>query len=332
METVTTSRLSSGKIRPRLDSLMSRILITGSTGFIGSAVLRQALAAGHEVGVLLRPGHAAPRSDSTGCASLDSPSPASPAVTVLTGSMAEPPWEDLRRFSPDTLIHCAWIATPGVYLESPENELHAQWSEALALGLIEQGLQQLVVLGTCIEYRMGSARLHETETPLEPTTPYARAKDQLRRRLVERLADHPGVRMAWGRVFYPYGEGEHPARLCSSLISSLRRGDEVVLKTPESTKDYIHISDLAGAILRVAEAHVDGPVNLGTGEGVTIREIADRLATLLGRPDRVRVSNSAAPDPLGFIVADAGRLRKLGWEPKVTLESGLRRLIDTPHS
>jgi dTDP-6-deoxy-L-talose 4-dehydrogenase (NAD+) len=327
METVTTSRLSSGKIRPRLIPLMSRILITGSTGFIGSAVLRQALAAGHEVGVLLRPGHAAPRTDSPA-----STSPASPAVTALTGSMAQPPWEDLRRFSPDTLIHCAWIATPGVYLESPENELHAQWSEALALGLVEQGLRQLVVLGTCIEYRMGSARLHETETPLEPTTPYARAKDQLRRRLVEPLADHPGVRMAWGRVFYPYGEGEHPARLCSSLISSLRRGDEVVLKTPESTKDYIHISDLAGAILRVAEAQMDGPVNLGTGSGVTVREIAERLATLLERTDRVRVASPAAPDPLGFIVANAGRLRKLGWEPKVTLESGLRRLIDTTHS
>jgi dTDP-6-deoxy-L-talose 4-dehydrogenase (NAD+) len=306
---------------------MSRILITGSTGFIGSAVLRQALAAGHEVGVLLRPGHAAPRTDSPA-----STFPASPAVTALTGSMAQPPWEDLRRFSPDTLIHCAWIATPGVYLESPENELHAQWSEALALGLVEQGLRQLVVLGTCIEYRMGSARLHETETPLEPTTPYARAKDQLRRRLVEQLADHPGVRMAWGRVFYPYGEGEHPARLCSSLISSLRRGDEVVLKTPESTKDYIHISDLAGAILRVAEAQMDGPVNLGTGSGVTVREIAERLATLLERTDRVRVASPAAPDPLGFIVANAGRLRKLGWEPKVTLESGLRRLIDTTHS
>jgi dTDP-6-deoxy-L-talose 4-dehydrogenase (NAD+) len=303
---------------------MSRILITGSTGFIGSAVLRQALAAGHEVGVLIQPGHPATRTHSA-----PSPDPASPAVTVLTGSMAEPPWEALRQFLPDTLIHCAWIATPGVYLESPENELHAQWSEALSLRLVEQGLQQLVVLGTCIEYRMGSARLHETETPLEPTTPYARAKDQLRRRLVEQLADHPGVRMAWGRVFYPYGEGEHPARLCSSLISSLRRGDEVVLKTPESTKDYIHISDLAGAILRVAEAHVDGPVNLGTGNGVTVREIADRLATLLGRPDGVRALSPAAPDPLGFIVADAGQLRKLGWEPKVTLESGLRRLIDT---
>jgi dTDP-6-deoxy-L-talose 4-dehydrogenase (NAD+) len=327
METVTTSRLSSGKIRPRLIPLMSRILITGSTGFIGSAVLRQALAAGHEVGVLLRPGHPATRTDSPA-----STFPASPAVTALTGSMAQPPWEDLRRFSPDTLIHCAWIATPGVYLESPENELHAQWSEALALGLVEQGLRQLVVLGTCIEYRMGSARLHETETPLEPTTPYARAKDQLRRRLVEQLADHPGVRMAWGRVFYPYGEGEHPARLCSSLISSLRRGDEVVLKTPESTKDYIHISDLAGAILRVAEAQMDGPVNLGTGSGVTVREIAERLATLLERTDRVRVASPAAPDPLGFIVANAGRLRKLGWEPKVTLESGLRRLIDTTHS
>jgi dTDP-6-deoxy-L-talose 4-dehydrogenase (NAD+) len=305
---------------------MLRILITGSTGFVGSAVLRQALAAGHEVGVLIRPRPPAP-----GIESPASPAPSATAVTLLAGSMAEPPWEALRRFSPDTLIHCAWIATPGAYLESPENEHHAQWSEALALGLVEQGLQQLVVVGTCIEYRMGSARLHETETPLEPTTPYARAKDQLRRRLIERLAHHPGVRLAWSRVFYPYGEGEHPARLCSSLISSLRRGDEVVLKTPESTKDYIHISDLAGAILRVAEARWDGSVNLGTGNGVTVREIADRLATSLGRPDRVRALSPAAPDPLGFIVADAGRLRKLGWEPKVTIEAGLRRLIDTRH-
>jgi len=314
-----------GEDPPKTTSVMARILITGSTGFIGSAVLRQALDAGHEVGVLVRREHPAPKTASPASAS-------SPAVTVLTGSMAEPPWEALRRFSADTLIHCAWIATPGAYLESPENEHHAQWSEALALGLVEQGLQQLVILGTCIEYRMGSARLHETETPLEPTTPYARAKYQLRRRLVERLAHHPGVRLAWGRVFYSYGEGEHRARLCSSLISSLRRGDEVVLKTPESTKDYIHISDLAGAILRVAEARLDGSVNLGTGEGVTIREIAERLATLLERPDRVRVASPTAPDPLGFIVADAGRLRKLGWEPKVTLESGLRRLIDTPTS
>jgi nucleoside-diphosphate-sugar epimerase len=294
---------------------MSRILITGSTGFIGSAVLHRALTAGHEVGVLLRPGHPAP--------------PRAPAITVVTGSMAEPPWEALRAFAPDTLIHCAWIATPGLYLESPENWNHVEWSESLVMRLVEQGLQQLVVLGTCIEYRMGPDRLHETETSLDPKTPYALAKDRLRRRLVERLTDHPGVRLAWGRVFYPYGEGEHPARLCSSLISTLRRGDEVVLRTPDSTKDYIHISDLAEAILRVAEARVDGPVNLGTGTGVTVREIADRLAAMLGRADRVRTSSPTVPDPLGDIVADAGRLRKLGWEPKVTLESGLRRLIDT---
>jgi nucleoside-diphosphate-sugar epimerase len=297
---------------------MSRILITGSTGFIGSAVTRRALAAGHEVGILRRSGHPAP--------------PRSPAITLLSGSMAEPPWEALRGFAPDTLIHCAWIATPGSYLESPENWDHADWSESLAIGLIEQGLRQLVVLGTCIEYRMGPDPLSEERTPVEPGTPYARAKDRLHRRLVERLVDHPGARLAWGRVFYPYGEGEHPARLCSSLISSLRRGDEVVLRTPESTKDYIHIDDLAEAILRIAEARVDGTMNLGTGTGVTVREIAGRLATMLGRPDRVRSATPTVPDPFGSVVADATRLRKLGWQPKVTLESGLRRLLDTATS
>jgi len=292
---------------------MSRILLTGATGFIGSAVLRLAVAGGHEVAALVRPGGEVPA-----------------GAARLTGSMADPPWEAVEAFAPDTLIHCAWIATPGIYLESPENEDHARWSLALAQGLARRGLRRLVVLGTCIEYRLpGADHLHETESPLGPGTPYARAKDQLRRRLEELSTRHPGLRLAWGRVFYPYGEGEHPARLCSSLIRTLRRGEEVVLKTPDSTKDYIHIDDLAAAILRVSEMGFDGPVNLGTGAGVTIRAIAEAISDRLGRRDRIRIQEPPAADPFPRVVADAGRLRGLGWEPKVALESGLLRLIET---
>lgn len=292
---------------------MSRILLTGATGFIGSAVLKRAAAGGHEVGALVRPGGEAPE-----------------AAARLTGSMADPPWKAIEAFAPDTLIHCAWIATPGIYLESPENEDHARWSFALAEGLARRGLRRLVVLGTCIEYRLpGADHLHETESPLGPSTAYARAKDQLRRRLEELSTRHTGLRLGWGRVFYPYGEGEHPARLCSSLIRTFRRGEEVVLKTPDSTKDYLHIDDLAAAILRVSEAGFDGPVNLGTGSGVTVRAIAETIATRLGCLDRIRIQEPPAADPFPRVVADAGRLRGLGWEPKVTLESGLLRLIDT---
>jgi len=292
---------------------MSRILLTGATGFIGSAVLRLAVAGGHEVAALVRPGGEVPA-----------------GAARLTGSMADPPWEAVEAFAPDTLIHCAWIATPGLYLESPENEDHARWSLALAQGLARRGLRRLVVLGTCIEYRLpGADHLHETESPLGPGTPYARAKDQLRRRLEELSTRHPGLRLAWGRVFYPYGEGEHPARLCSSLIRTLRRGEEVVLKTPDSTKDYIHIDDLAAAILRVSEMGFVGPVNLGTGAGVTIRAIAEAISDRLGRRDRIRIQEPPAADPFPRVVADAGRLRGLGWEPKVALESGLLRLIET---
>ncbi|MEI9864251.1 MAG: NAD-dependent epimerase/dehydratase family protein [Limisphaerales bacterium] len=53
-----------------------------------------------------------------------------------------------------------------------------------------------------------------------------------------------GWQFCWGRVFYPYGVGEHPARLCSSLIQKLQRGEKLVLKTPHSRKDYIYIEDL----------------------------------------------------------------------------------------
>jgi dTDP-6-deoxy-L-talose 4-dehydrogenase (NAD+) len=287
-----------------------RLLLTGGTGFVGTALFQKAAAAGHTVAGLIRPG---------------SPVPA--GLEPLYGTLAEPPWAAIERFQPDVLVHCAWISTPGVYLDSPENENHAVWGRSLVNGLFSRGLRRFVVLGTCIEYGMGGGRLDEASSPVAPSTPYARSKDQLRRWIGGDLACTDAA-LGWARVFYPYGTGEHPARLCSSLIRKLRQGEEVFLKTPHSTKDYIHIDDLADAILRVAEAGFHGPINLGTGDGVEVKAIADKIAEILGRPDLIRVPEAPQKDPLDFVVADAGRIRGLGWRPKVGLESGLRRLIE----
>lgn len=69
-------------------------------------------------------------------------------------------------------------------------------------------------------------------------------------------------------------------------------------------------------------------MNIGTGEGVAVGSVARRIAELVGRPDLLRMPEAPVADPLDFVVADAGRLRSLGWRPQVTLVSGLRRLVD----
>ncbi len=287
-----------------------RILVTGGTGFLGSAFARAAQRAGHKVAVLSR-------REAVG----------NVGGQTLTGTVAEAPWREIEKLAPEACVHAAWIATPGVYLEAPENLDWVNWSESFLVRLAQLGVRHLSVLGTCIEYQITGRALTEELTPLQPASTYARAKCELHRRLCAGSLP-PGTRLAWARVFYPYGEGEHPARLASSLIAKLRRGEAVTLKTPRSTKDYIHADDLAAALLRVVEQRFGGAINLGTGEGVSVESIARELGRMVGRPELVRVPENPALDPLDYVVADATRLRSLDWRPQVPLAVGLRRLVE----
>ena len=167
-------------------------------------------------------------------------------------------------------------------------------------------------------------------TPVDPTTLYARCKNVLRETLAA-AAQKDGWDFCWGRVFYPYGVGEHPARLCSSLIQKLRRGEKLVLKTPNSRKDYIYIEDLAAAIVLTVEKRFTGTINWGTGKGISVREIADNLAVTLGKPDLVAVAEPPETDPFPFVVADVSRLGALGWRPAWTLDRGLQEMIGHRH-
>lgn len=292
-----------------------KIFVTGATGFIGAAFCRLALQRGHQVMGLVSP--AFPQAQL----------PAGVGITWLRGRLEQLPVAELQRLQPEVCIHSAWFSTPGEYLESPLNEQHLRWSEALLRQLPEFGIRHFVGVGTCLEYHPGDARLQEDTAPTSKTTAYARCKNAFRESLFAE-AGHGGFSACWGRVFYPYGVGEHPARLCSSLIQKFRRGEPLVLRTPNSTKDYIYIDDLAAAMMRTVEVKFSGNINWGTGDGVSVRSIADAVAILLGRPELVTEVSPPAHDPLGYVVADATKLRSLGWAPTIELETGLRRLLE----
>jgi nucleoside-diphosphate-sugar epimerase len=295
-----------------------KILVTGATGFIGSAFAKLAISRGHQIGGLILPTEQVPLSLSaqTGEGTL----------TWIRGALAELPWREIETFRPDACVHFAWIATPGVYLESPENERHLEWSLNLARRLKQLGLGYFLGVGTCIEYQITAAPLHEDGTPVDPTTRYSRCKNALRETLAAE-ARQDGSRFGWGRVFYPYGVGEHPARLCSSVLQKLRAGESITLKTPHSRKDYIYIDDLAAAILLTLERQFAGIINWGTGTGISVREIADTAARLLGRPELVTNAPQLAPDPFDYVVADNQKLRQLGWQPAHSIEVGLKRML-----
>jgi nucleoside-diphosphate-sugar epimerase len=293
-----------------------KILLTGPTGFIGSAFARLASRRGHHVAGLIIPSEHVPAGAS-----------AKQNLVWLRGTLEQAPWPEIRTFGPEMCVHTAWITAPGIYLESPENERFRDASLHFLRKVAESGARHILSLGTCIEYQITEQALAEDTTPISPSTTYARCKNELRLAL-ETESKARGFGFCWGRVFYPYGPGEHPSRLCSAIIQKLLRGEKVTLKTPASTKDYIYIDDLAAALLAVVETRFEGVVNFGTGTGTTVRSIAEIIGKLMQKSELVEEASQPDRDPFPYVVADATRIKSLGWKPNFTLQDGLRHLLD----
>ncbi len=291
-----------------------RILLTGSSGFIGNAFLRFAVKNGHEIGALILP-------------ELNIPGELQehPQIKWLRGSLDSAPWDKIKNFSPQTCLHTAWITTPGIYLNSPANYSFLKSSLDFIKQAVNYGVQNVIVTGTCIEYKPSNTPLIEDKSPVEPETIYAKCKHQLHQELLIE-SEKMNFRLSWTRIFYPYGIGEHPDRLCSFIIRKLINNEKVFLKSPLSTKDYIYIDDIADALLTLVENQFSGTANIGTGKGIAVREIAGLISTILNKSGLIEENKQDLP--IDYTVADITKLKSLGWSQKISIKEGLSCLIN----
>ena len=186
------------------------------------------------------------------------------------------------------------------------------------------------MVGTCAEYDWSTATgpLAEYTSPVNPATLYGVAKDALRR-VASAYAEQEGVELAWGRLFLLYGPREAPARLVPSVIRALLTGQPVATGSPERVRDFLHVEDVAGAVVALLHSSVLGPVNIASGLRVTVGDVLDRIVQLTGRAELVR--RGALPDRLGeppLLLADVARLRdEVGYRPRLELAEGLATTV-----
>jgi nucleoside-diphosphate-sugar epimerase len=289
---------------------MTRLLITGATGFLGVPCVARA-AREFEVHATAR----ANREPLAGarfhpCDLFDSAS-----VNDL-----------LAAVRPTHLLHLAWVATPGVYWTSSENYGWVAASKHLLTSFAQHGGRRAVIAGTCAEYDWTVAGVcREFETPTRPATVYGQCKDELRE-----WTGNCGVSAAWARLFFLYGPREHPARLVPSVARSLLAGEAAECSAGTQRRDFLHTDDVADALVTLLRSDLTGPVNIGSGEPVAVRTVIETVARACGRPDLVRLG--ARPTPPGdppLLVADVSRLRdELGWRPRVRLDDGLCETVN----
>jgi len=258
------------------------VLLTGATGFVGRQVLRALGERGARVRVVVRRGK-----------EIASPALESTVTSADIFGESAGWWANACR-GIDCVIHAAWYAEPGRYLQSPKNGECLAGTLRLAEGAIAAGVRRFVGIGTCFEYDLGAGRL-TVATPLKPTTPYAQAKADAFTALAQMLPPH-GVSFAWCRLFYLHGEGEDARRLVPYLRARLAAGEPAELSSGTQVRDFLDVREAGRMIAEAALGAREGPINICSGVPITVRALAERIADEYGRRDLLRFG--ARPDNL----------------------------------
>lgn len=302
-----------------MDLKSKTIIMTGATGFIGSAVLREFLSVGCRVIVLLRKSSNIERlNEITG-------------FEVLTYKSLDD--EDLisqlREKKPDVFLQMAWSGVLG----KDRNELfQIRENVSLTMNSVElssaTGCAHWIGIGSQAEYGNQNKQMHE-RSPLEPTTIYGKAKVACCWTALG-LCQTYDLNGTWLRLFDPYGPGDRPEWLIPYLIKEMSIGNAPRLTSCEQLWDYIYIDDVARAIKMVVESEAVGIYNLGSGKTVSLKkvvEIIQRLVNVNVQPGFGDIEYRK--DQVMCLHADISKLSGVtGWQPTIELEEGLRKTVE----
>jgi dTDP-6-deoxy-L-talose 4-dehydrogenase (NAD+) len=197
----------------------------------------------------------------------------------------------------DTIIHMAWYAEPGKYLQSDKNIDCLIGTLEMAKGAANAGVTRLVGIGTCFEYEINENTL-SVNTPLRPLTTYASAKAAAYLTLSQWLPQKK-IEFAWCRLFYLYGEGEDRRRLVSYLRSQIINGEVAELTSGKQIRDFLDVLEASSMIVDIAESDKVGAFNICSGVPISVKELAENIAKEYGRIDLLnfnsRLENAMDP-------------------------------------
>lgn len=244
-----------------------RIFLTGGTGFIGSHLLQQALAAGHSVAALRRAG-------------AEARIPLDQQPQWLEGDLSDDWGEALA--SCEVFIH---LAAYGVADGSNDWERCFQtnvidslllWRQAVAAGI-----RRFIIVGSCFEYGRSGERYDfiPVSAPLEPTTAYGASKAAATMAALA-LAVENELELVVARPFHVYGEGEAERRFWPSLVSAARYGHDLPMTGGNQVRDFQLVQQASKKLLEslsgpTPKAGIPILINLGSGRPQTLYSFAE---------------------------------------------------------
>ncbi|AKH82068.1 GDP-fucose synthetase [Streptomyces sp. CNQ-509] len=297
----------------------ARVFVAGHRGLVGSAVARRLTADGYDVVTRTR-------------AELD-----------LRDAERTAAW--LAAVRPDAVVLAAAkvggiMANSRFPVQFLEDNLRIQLS--VIAGSHAASVRRLLFLGSsCIYPKLAGQPIREDSLltgPLEPTNqPYALAK-------IAGIEQVQAYRRQYGAAYISamptnlYGPGDNFDLETSHVLPALIRrfhearetgAEEVVLwGTGTPRREFLHVDDLAAACLTLLRGYdADAPVNVGCGEDLTIRELAETVRDVVGYRGRIAFDTSR-PDGTPRKLLDVSRITELGWRPEIGLREGIAAVYE----
>lgn len=280
---------------------MSKILVTGSSGFIGKHLVAALINAEHEII------EANSRSGDIAEESTWKKFPKADVVIHLAGKTFVPAsWND-----PASFINCNLMGT------------------VAALNYCKEHDSRLIFISSYLYGNPLVLPISET-APLNPTNPYALSK-KLAEDVCRFYSDSLGINITILRPFNVYGPAQDENFLVPSIIRQVSSGKAIDVKDLEPKRDYIFIDDLVDALLKaVSHASKFDIFNIGSGKSHSVQELIDVIQNIYGTELPVHSGVERRKDEIMDTVADITLAKlKLDWTPKFSLDGGIRQMLDS---
>jgi UDP-glucose 4-epimerase len=301
-------------------------LVTGGAGFIGRALVRELISTGRHVvavdNLSVYRGHAAPGlPDGAELVAGD----------VRNGSFMQ---SVLERTRPSAVFHLAAIHYIPDCDRDPAECVSVNVAGAASMldACVKARLAPSCVLASTAAVYAPSETAHREDSVLGPIDIYGLSKQWLEQ-VADLYARRDAMRISVARLFNVYGPGETNPHLIPSLIDQALEGGVIQVGDLTTKRDYVHVSDVAKALVAMADLTQDGAparINVGTGRAMSGRVVLDTIGRCIGRTLEVATDASRLrPVDRPLLLSDPQRaMDVLGWHAEVEFEEGICALVN----
>jgi NAD dependent epimerase/dehydratase len=308
-----------------------RVLVTGAGGFIGSHLVEALVGTGAHVKALVR------YTSRGSWGHLEQLAPKlRDSVEVVLGDVRDAQFIRHHVRGCDVVFHLA--ALIGIPYSYEASESYVDTNVRGTLNVLQAARDaagpRVVITSTSEVYGTAVYTPMDEKHPLQAQSPYSASKIAADK-LAESYHLSFGLPVVTVRPFNAYGPRQSARAVIPTIVSQvLAGGDTLRLGSLDPVRDLTYVGDTVQGFLRagVAEKAVGQVINLGTGQGISIGELAQMVMqiaelkmAIIADADRVRPPASE----VRLLIAKTERARDLlGWEPEVPLAEGLKRVVD----